>query len=134
MLLMQNKLLAAALALALVSLVGCASVGNTSLRNENETTVAQKIVDGKTTEAEIRSMFGSPRKTSFTDNGLEIWTYQLSKMHAGAVDFIPFVGLFGTSASGTNKELVVLFNNSGIVEKYSMSDSPVSVRTGIFNR
>lgn len=78
-------------------------------------------------------MFGSPATTSFTDGGLEIWKYELSKMKADAVNFIPVVNLFGSSASGTKKELVILFNDNGTVRKFSMSESPVNVKTGVFN-
>jgi outer membrane protein assembly factor BamE (lipoprotein component of BamABCDE complex) len=118
---------------ALLAFAGCASVGNESLRKESEASVQQKIVEGKTTKAEIKAMFGSPATTSFTDGGLEIWNYELSKMKADAVNYIPLVGLFGSSASGTKKTLVVLFDDKGVVKKYTMSESPVNVKTGLFN-
>ncbi len=121
------------LAFALALLSGCASTGNESLRKETETSVATKIIEGKTSKAEVRSMFGSPAKTSFTDGGLEIWTYEMAKMKADAVNYIPIVGLFGASASGVKKELVVLFDEHGLVKRYSMSESQVSTKTGIFN-
>ncbi len=121
--------------IALVGFVaGCASVGNESLRQETEATISQKIVEGKTAKTEVRSMFGSPASTSFTDAGLEIWKYELSKMSADAVNFIPVVNLFGRSHSGTKKELVILFDDKGIVKRYSMSESPVSVKSGVFNQ
>jgi len=95
--------------------------------------VAQKVVEGKTTREEIRAQFGSPAKTSFTEGGLEIWNYEFANVSADAVNFIPIVNLFGTSASGTKKELVVLFDENGLVRRYSMSESDVSMRTGLFN-
>ena len=109
---------------------GCASIGNESIRKESESSVAQKITEGKTSKDEIRSMFGSPISTSFTDSGLEIWKYELSKMSADAVSYIPVVNLFGTSSSGTKKELTVLFDEKGIVKRYSMNESPVQIKTG----
>lgn len=112
---------------------GCMSTGNESLRKETESSVTAKIVEGKTAKSEIRSMFGSPLKTSFTDGGLEIWTYELDKVHADAIDYVPIVGLFGGSASGVKKELVILFDDKGIVKRYSMSESPVKTKTGLFN-
>jgi len=68
---------------------GCASVGNESLRNVSEQSVKQQIVEGKSTKADVRAMYGSPVKTSFTDSGLEIWNYEFSKVTADAVSFIP---------------------------------------------
>ena len=111
---------------------GCASIGNESLRKESESSVPQKIFEGKTSKDEIRSMFGSPISTSFTDSGLEIWKYELSKMSADAVSYIPVVNLFGTSSSGTKKELTILFDEKGIVKRYSMSESPIQVKTGLY--
>lgn len=112
---------------------GCASVGNEQLRAETETSIKEKIVEGKTTKSEIRSKFGSPLKTSFTDGGLEIATYEFSNVSADAISFVPIVNMFGASASGTKKELVVLFDKGGVVQRYSMSESVVTQKTGLFN-
>jgi hypothetical protein len=114
-------------------LAGCAGTGNERLRTETESTVSSKIVQDATTKDEIRSMFGSPNKTSFTDSGLEIWNYEFAKVSADVVNFIPIVNLFGSSASGTKKELVVLFNDKNVVQRFSMSESDVATKTGIFN-
>lgn len=130
---MKKIVLATAVAVSVVLMSGCAGVGNDSLRSETEATVATKIVQGKTTKDQVREMFGSPMKTEFTDGGLEIWHYELTKLHADAVNFIPVVNLFGSSESGNKKELVVLFDTNNVVKRYSMSDSAVSQKTGIFN-
>src|ERR1700693_1747027 len=110
---MKKIAVLAVLAVVLV-LAGCAGVGNEKLRSESETTVAQKIVEGKTTKAEIQKMFGSPGKASFTDNGLEIWNYEFTKVSADAVSYIPLVNMFGSSASGKKNQLVVMFDQANI--------------------
>lgn len=130
---MRKLTFAAAIAAGAFTLAGCAGTGNDSLRSETEASVSTKIVDGKTTKDEVRSMFGSPLKTEFTDGGLEIWHYELTKLHSDAVSYIPVVNLLGSSASGKKKELVVLFSADNIVKRYSMSESAVSHKTGIFN-
>ena len=112
---------------------GCASTGNETLRAESEGSVSQKIVEGKTSKAEVRKMFGSPMKTSFTDGGLEIWTYEFTKISADAVSYIPIVSMFGGSSSGTKKELVVMFDDKGLIKRYAMSESDVKTKTGMFN-
>ena len=122
-----------AIALIMVSFLGCASVGNETLRTESEASVQKKMIEGKTTKSEVRTMFGSPLKTSFTDSGLEIWTYEFSKVSADAVSYIPIVNLFGATASGTKKELVVLIDKAGVVQRFSMSESDVKQKTGVFN-
>lgn len=119
--------------LAAAMIAGCASVGNEQLRNETEISIQGKIVEGKTTKSEIRSIFGSPLKTSFTDGGLEIAMYEFTNVSADAISYVPIVNLFGASASGKKKELVILFDKSGVVQRYSMSESEVKQKTGLFN-
>ena len=119
----------------LVVFAGCESTtGNESLRKESEASIAAKIIEGKSMKEEVRAAFGSPLTTSFTDGGLEIWNFELSKMKADAVNYIPLVGLFGATESGTKKQLVILFDENDVVKKVSMSESPVKVKTGIFNK
>ena len=113
---------------------GCATVGNDSLRTESESSVNAKLTEGKTTKAEVKGLFGSPFETSYTDGGLEIWKYEVSKMTADAISFIPIVHLFAASSTGTKKELTILFDGNGVIKKYNMSESPIKVRTGLFNQ
>lgn len=115
------------------ALTGCASVGSESLRKETESSVSQKIVQGKTTKSEVRAMFGSPTKTTFTDGGLEVWNYDFTNVSADAISYVPIVNLFGASASGKKKELVVLYDNENIVKRFSMSEADVTQKTGLFN-
>ena len=116
-----------------VLLSGCAGVGNEKLRSETEASVSTRIVEGKTTTQEVKAMFGSPEKATFTDGGLEVWNYEFSKISADAVSYIPIVNLFGSSASGKKKQLVVMFDATNVVKRFSMSESDVSRKTGLFN-
>jgi len=129
----MNFLHTSAVLLLAAALAGCAATGNEKLKAESESSVNQKLVEGKTTKQEVRAIFGSPLKTTFTDSGLEIWTYEFVNVSADAVSFIPIVGSFGSSASGTKKELVVLFDKAGLIQRYSMSESEVKHKSGIFN-
>ena len=106
-------------------------MGNQALKNESELTVRSKIVENKTTKDDVRKTFGSPDESSFTDNGKEIWKYEFANIKADAVNYIPIVNLFGSSSSGTKKQLVILFEGN-VVSKYSMSESAHSVKTGLF--
>lgn len=123
---------AIALLSALLLSAGCASVGNEKLKAESEQSIQAKIVEGRTTKAEVRAQFGSPLKTSFTDGGMEIWNYEFSTLSTDAVSFIPVVSMFGSSASGTRKELVVMFDRAGVVQRFAMSESDVKQRSGVF--
>lgn len=128
------KLMASGIVIAGAFLmIGCASTGNETLRAESEGSVSQKMVEGKTSRAEVRKMFGSPMKTSFSDGGLEIWTYEFNKVSADAVSYIPIVSMFGGTSSGTKKELVVMFDDKSTIKRYAMSESDVKTKTGFFN-
>ena len=121
-------------AMVALALTGCASVGSESLRRETEGSVAEKIVQGKTTKSQVRSLFGSPTKTTFTDGGLEIWSYDFSNVSADAVSYIPVVSMFGATASGKKKELVVMYDTGDVVKRFSMSEADVKHKTGLFNQ
>ena len=131
---MKSKIAMLAIIATTLFISGCASVGNETLRSESEASVQAKMVEGKTTKSEVRAMFGSPMKTTFTDGGLEVWTYEFSKVSADAVAYIPIVNMFGATASGTKKELVAMFDTKGTLKRFAMSESDVKQKTGFFNQ
>jgi outer membrane protein assembly factor BamE (lipoprotein component of BamABCDE complex) len=130
---MKPSMLLTVLCLAALTLVGCASKGNESLRKETELSIGTKLTEGQTTKAEVRKMLGSPLKTSFTDGGLEISTYEFDNVTSDAINYVPVLNWLGSSASGTKKELVILFDKGNVVQRYSMSESNVKVKTGLYN-
>ena len=130
---MKPSLLLTASFLALLTLAGCASKGNESLRKETEVSIGSKLTEGQTTKAEVRKMLGSPVRTSFTDGGLEISTYEFDNVTSDLVNYIPVVNWLGSSQSGTRKELVILFDRANVVQRFLMSESKVKVKTGLFN-
>jgi outer membrane protein assembly factor BamE (lipoprotein component of BamABCDE complex) len=73
-----------AVAMILISLVltGCTSVGNDSIADATNETVSQHLVKGRTTQADVRKVFGDPIKTSFASNGNESWEYEFSRMQS----------------------------------------------------
>jgi len=113
-------------------IAGCASHGNSVLKDETSAAVKNKITKGVTTKEEVRSMYGDPMTTSFTDSGKEIWKYEFIKMHSKATNFIPLVSLFNSGAKGDKKELVVMFNDDSVVKNFSMSASKVDTNTSLF--
>lgn len=115
--------------MVVILLAGCASSGNRHLQKETETSMQTRIKEGATTKAQVKSMLGSPENVSFTDGGKEIWKYSYSRVKVDGKSFIPFYGLFHNGASGTKKELTILFNDN-TVEKYTMSESAISTRSG----
>jgi outer membrane protein assembly factor BamE (lipoprotein component of BamABCDE complex) len=130
---MKQSILLTGICLAALTLVGCASKGNESLRKETELTIGSKLTEGQTTKADVRKMLGSPLKTSFTDGGLEISTYEFDNVTSDVINYVPVLNWLGSSASGTKKELVILFDRANVVQRFSMSESNVKVKTGLYN-
>ena len=79
----------------------------------------------------MRTLFGAPLFTTFTDGGNEIYKYTFSKSQANASNFIPFVGIFTGGTHGTEKNLTIMFDEGGIVKRYSLDESAVATKTGI---
>lgn len=130
---MKSSIFLTVICFAAITLTGCASKGNESLRKETEFSIGTKLTEGQTTKAEVRKMLGSPLKTSFTDGGLEISTYEFDNVTSDAVNYVPVLNWLGSSASGTKKELVILFDKGNVVQRYSMSESNVKIKTGLYN-
>ncbi len=119
---------------AFVFIFSCGTTsGNRVLKQESEISVDAEIIEGITTQSEIKAMFGSPYETTYTDGGLEIWKYRFDNLNADAVTYIPIVNLFTQSYSGDRKELVLLFNDDGTVKRSSMAESDVTVKSGLIN-
>ncbi len=128
---MKIKFLVLAAAVIALAMTGCVSSGNKALKEESSSSVAEKIIKGKTTKEEVRSMYGDPMETTFTDSGKEIWKYHFIKAQIKASNLIPVVNLFASGSEGDKKELVVFFDND-IVKNYSMSTSKVDTNTSLF--
>lgn len=127
----QRTFLVCAIAL---TVAGCASIGNENLRNESQASIEQKITKGKTTKAEVSAALGSPDETSFTDSGNEIWKYRHVVSTIKASSLIPVVSLFAAGSDQDKKEVVVLFDKTGIVTNYTFSATKGEVRQGVFAR
>ena len=130
---MKPSILVSAGFVAVLTLVGFSSKVNESVLKETEMSIGSKLTEGKTTKTEVRQMLGSPLKTSFTDGGLEISTYEFNNVTSDAINYVPILNWLGSSASGTKKELVILFDRANVVQRFSMSESNVKTKTGLYN-
>jgi outer membrane protein assembly factor BamE (lipoprotein component of BamABCDE complex) len=124
--------IAAALSCAL--LAGCASSGNESIADASAQTVSEQLVKGRTTQAQVRELYGDPLKTSFTDSGNESWEYEFSRMRSKPINFVPYVNVIYSGAEGDKKSLVIFFNKSKVVQQYTISTSRVDVSRGLITR
>jgi hypothetical protein len=88
---------------SLLFLVGCMTVGR-SFPVEN----VHRIESGETKRSEIMSMFGTPWRTGL-ENGKKVWTYAHYE--------------YGLGGQTLARDLVVRFNDDGIVASYSFSST-----------
>ncbi len=116
-----------------ILMTGCASVGNDRLAGESQQTISQKLEVGKTTKADVIQILGNPTSKMLDAKGDEQWMYVHSRASSDAVNYIPFMGLFGTSTSGTTKQLTVIFDKSGVVSNYLMNENDSGIKTGVFS-
>ena len=115
---MKRKILSTFLVASLF--VGCGvKSGNAQLENKNISQITQKIVKGKTTKAQIKSLLGEPQGIGIEANGETRWTYSFMKASPTAATYIPVIGgLIGGSKSKINT-LTIYFNKKGVVTNYS---------------
>lgn len=117
-----------------VPLAGCASAGNTSIADATNESVSTQLVKGRTTQADVRRIYGDPMKSSFTSNGRESWEYEFSRMQSKPTNFIPYVNLVHSGAEGHKKSLVVFFDSNKVVQDFTMSTSQVDVSHGLITQ
>ena len=119
------------LALFTVAFSGCAaSMGNSSIKNESNQKLSQKLIKGKTTESQVAGMLGQPESKSFAGNGDPIWSYQRNVERNGILSYVPVVGLFANAQTDTNKVLAILFNKKGIVKNWEFTSSTNHLTAG----
>ena len=70
----------------------------------------ENIINGTTTQAEIKTTFGKPFKTGI-QNGKPIWVYEYNR--------------YNLLRNDTSKDLIIVFGSSGVVQSHQfMSNEP----------
>jgi hypothetical protein len=131
---MQSRSSLTTLVLLSCLLVACASSGNDSIADATGDSVAARLHKGRTTQAEVRQLYGDPLKTSFKSNGFESWEYEFTRLQSRPTNFIPYVNLVHSGADGEKKSLVIFFDKRKVVQDYTMSTSKVEMSQGLITR
>ena len=117
-------------------LIGCADVGNKSIKDIDSEKAEATLTEGVTTKAEVEAIFGDPYETTFTDGGQIIYKYQYDDTSAFTVETVTSViftlGLAGTKSKGNRNELTILFDENDVVKKFNMSNSDIEAGTLLF--
>lgn len=121
----MNKLFAVLFSVCLVlSATGCSkqTSGNQNLSGVSVTEIQDRIIEGKTTKAEIKEWLGEPSGITKDKDGNEVWSYNFSNYESKmrAETFIPVIGGFigGVDSKHENRMLGITFKN-GVVYRYS---------------
>ncbi len=112
---MKRVLASAAAAL----LAACGTVGNGRLVQLDAPQAAALLVPGTTTQAETRQAFGAGTVIRF-QSGFETWQYLYRAGIAKGWDDVPYIGLVTSRLDRPTKELVLLFDDRGVLRRWSL--------------
>ncbi len=119
----MSRARAFAIALACLAAAGCTTVGNGRLVTLDEPAAQALLVPGRTTEAEARDALGQGTVLTFS-SGWRTWHYVWRKGLAKGWDDVPYVNLIAARIGGDEKELVLLFDDAGVLRRWSLQVNP----------
>src|SRR5690606_3124586 len=125
----MKKLLLPLLTAALI--VGCASTGNSQLGQMDNQQINALFKDGHTTKDQVTAALGQPNAVDIDNNGREKWTYAYTKSTAKVINFVPVASAFKSGTNDSTKQLVILFDDEGIMKKHVFSTATGETTVGI---
>lgn len=131
---MLKKITASSMLVAtLILSSGCAvKTGNENLGTMEKSELDTKIVKGKSTKQDIKTLLGDPDRTDFDNNSLEKWTYAHTRKDLKLVNYVPVANWFVAGTNDTTKSLVIVFEENGIVKNFITSDAKGETKGGLF--
>lgn len=131
---MLKKITASSMLVATLFLsTGCAvKTGNETLGAIEKSEIDTKIVKGKSTKQDVKTLLGDPDKTDFDNNSLEKWTYLHTRKDAKFVNYVPVANWFVAGTNDTTKSLVIVFEENGVVKNFITSDAKGETKGGLF--
>ncbi|MDY1548541.1 hypothetical protein [Luteibacter sahnii] len=114
---MKASFLTLALALV-VSVAGCA----TTTGRPFDQAAASHFVDGKTTQAEVRSALVEPETVQDRGDGSSMWIYSSSKSGSDWRTYVPFAAL-GAHGSSEMQALSLVFDRRGVLQSHTAMQS-----------
>ena len=100
---------------------GCSTAGNGRVAQLDAANAEAVLVCGRTTRDELRQALGDGAVIHFR-SGFETWHYLYREGVAPGWDDVPYVGLVTSRLHRPTKELVVLFDATGVVRRWSMRE------------
>lgn len=109
--------------------IGCASSNQAPQKsNLSFGTIKKSIVKGKTTQAEVVQLLGSPNIVTKNKDNQEVWTYSKQSTDSESGGFGGGLILFGgnkafSSQSTNSFDLIITFDDRDVVADYSVVQS-----------
>ncbi|MBA5239177.1 hypothetical protein H2Y54_21940 [Pectobacterium aroidearum] len=113
-----------------LTLSGCYSFGNQTLKNVTQEDVKAKIVKGKTTKSEVLTAFGEPDKRIASDDE-EKWSYSMHNYRSKPTSYIPLVGVLIGGTDIEEKSILITFKGEK-VNSYEFSAGASEIKRGAF--
>ncbi|MBI0557237.1 hypothetical protein F6Q06_22535 [Pectobacterium parmentieri] len=113
-----------------LTLSGCYSFGNQTLKNVTQEDVKAKIVKGKTTKAEVLTAFGEPDKRITSDDE-EKWSYSMHNYRSKPISYIPIFGILTGGTDIEEKSILITFKGEK-VSFYEFTAGASEMKRGAF--
>ncbi|MDR2723812.1 MAG: hypothetical protein LBB25_01225 [Holosporaceae bacterium] len=120
-------------------LTGCipfrsGSTGNPVLERNNKAEIYKIIGDKITTKSDARRHLGDPADIDYNnENKQEKWTYLHVNKSNLTRNFIPLFNFFSRGSEDTQKKIILIFNDEGIMVKQIVTESVSVNKDGIFD-
>jgi outer membrane protein assembly factor BamE (lipoprotein component of BamABCDE complex) len=107
----------------LLLISACVSAGNKAMSDAG---CVSLIEVGKSTQADVAALLGSPLTASYGGQGEETWHYTWVTAYPTALAFVPVVKAVAPSLGETTRELAVTFSQQGTVKSLGVNQPPKS--------
>ena len=112
---------------------GCAAkTGHQFLAKMSNQEITSKLIEKKTSKDEVNKMFGDPEDINMASDGGETWLYKYVRSEAKGINYVPIASSFYGGTNDNIRKLKIRFDNHGILERYSFSNSKGETKAGFF--
>ena len=117
-----------------VIISGCGSSGNTKFSRAMSSNqyLDQLLIDGKTTQAQVRQALGDPIKVDFDYHHTEKWYYKHTRKVSKVTNFVPLINNLYSGTDNRTRKLIILFDENKIVKRHTITDSKGEDTMGVF--
>lgn len=116
--------------LTVLLVTGCVSTGNVAMKEQNQQTIEQTIIKGKTNKQEIFGRFGSADSISFMIVVMKFGHTAILAPNRWQ-EILSLIISFLLGETIQTKELVILFDSKGIVSNYTFRETANQSKAGL---